>query len=39
LRPFVDYRGPAWLVGYRSYPICGVLGLIAMAILTAWVRA
>jgi hypothetical protein len=36
-RPFVEYRGPAWLVGYRSYPICGVLGLVAMAILTGWV--
>jgi len=38
LRPFVEYRGPAWLVGYRSYPICGVLGLTAMAILTVWVH-
>jgi hypothetical protein len=38
-RPFVEYRGPAWLVGYRSYPICGVLGLVAMAILTVWVWA
>jgi hypothetical protein len=37
-RPFVEYRGPAWLVGYRSYPICGVLGLLAMAILTVWVQ-
>jgi membrane protease YdiL (CAAX protease family) len=36
-RPFVEYRGPAWLVGYRSYPICGILGLTAMAILTVWV--
>ena len=33
----VEYRGPAWLVGYRSYPICGVFGLLAMVILTLWV--
>jgi hypothetical protein len=38
-RPFVEYRGPAWLVGYRSYPICGVLGILSMAILTVWVSA
>jgi hypothetical protein len=38
-RPFVEYLGPAWLVGYRSYPICGILGLVAMLILTVWVRA
>lgn len=36
-RPFVEYRGPAWLIGYRSYPICGLRGLAAMAILTVWV--
>jgi len=33
LRPFVIYRGPAWLIGYPSYPICGLLGIISMAIM------
>jgi Type II CAAX prenyl endopeptidase Rce1-like len=36
-RPFVEYRDPTWLIGSRSYPICGVLGLGVMALLTAWV--
>jgi Type II CAAX prenyl endopeptidase Rce1-like len=35
-RPFVSYNGPAWLVGYRSYPICGLLGLTIMAATAAW---
>lgn len=39
LRPFVEYRGPAWVIGYPSYPICGVPGLAALAILTALVVA
>jgi hypothetical protein len=30
-RPFVEYRGPAWLIGYSSYPICGLFGLASMA--------
>jgi hypothetical protein len=34
LRPFVVYRGPAWLIGYPSYPICGVLGILCMTILS-----
>jgi hypothetical protein len=34
LRPFVVYRGPAWLIGYPSYPICGLLGILSMAILS-----
>ncbi len=32
LRPFVQYKGPPWLVGYSSYPICGVLGVTSMAL-------
>jgi Type II CAAX prenyl endopeptidase Rce1-like len=36
-RPFVDYRGPTWLIGSRSYPICGVLGMAVMALLTTWI--
>ena len=39
-RPFVEYKGPPWLVGYSSYPICGVLGVTSMALyvtaLSAW---
>ena len=39
-RPFVEYKGPPWLVGYSSYPICGVLGVTSMALyvtaLAAW---
>jgi membrane protease YdiL (CAAX protease family) len=31
-RPFVEYKGPAWLVGYSSYPICGLLGVTSMAL-------
>ena len=36
-RPFASYHGPAWLIGYRSYPICGVYGLGVMLLLTGWV--
>jgi membrane protease YdiL (CAAX protease family) len=35
-RPFVSYDGPGWLIGYRSYPICGVLGLAFMGATTIW---
>jgi hypothetical protein len=35
-RPFATYHGPAWLVGYRSYPICGVFGLAAQCLLAGW---
>ncbi len=31
-RPFVEYKGPPWLVGYSSYPICGLLGVTSMAL-------
>jgi membrane protease YdiL (CAAX protease family) len=36
LRPFVRLQGPPWLVGYRSYPVFGVLGLVCMIISTTW---
>ena len=36
-RVFAEYEGPSWLVGYRSYPICGVLGFGLMVLLTGWV--
>jgi membrane protease YdiL (CAAX protease family) len=32
LRPFVEYKGPPWLVGYSSYPICGLLGVTSMTL-------
>jgi hypothetical protein len=35
-RPFFKYPGPAWLVGYRSYPICGVFGFAIMWLLVGW---
>jgi hypothetical protein len=34
-RPFVEYKGPPWLVGYSSYPICGLLGVSSMALYVA----
>jgi len=37
MRPFVTYRGPVILTGYSSYPMCGVLGMTAMLVLTALV--
>ncbi len=37
LRPFVHFQGPPWLIGYRSYPIFGVLGLGCIALTTTWV--
>lgn len=30
-RPFASYDGPAWLIGFRSYPIAGVLSLYGIA--------
>jgi hypothetical protein len=35
-RPFLTYNGPAWFVGYRSYPIGGVMGFLAMWSLVGW---
>src|SRR5262249_57154329 len=35
MKPFVAYRGPALLSGYRSYPMCGALGIGAMIVLGA----
>ncbi|MFQ5501959.1 MAG: lysostaphin resistance A-like protein [Phycisphaerae bacterium] len=36
-RPFTRYRGPAWLTGASIFPFAGVVGLIGLAILTAFV--
>jgi membrane protease YdiL (CAAX protease family) len=37
LRPFVHFQGPPWLIGNRSYPMFGVLGLGCIALITTWV--
>lgn len=34
-RPFVEFRGPPALIGYSSYPICGLFGVLSMAAYTA----
>lgn len=34
-RPFVEYRGPAVLIGYSTYPIGGLFGLTMMAAYAA----
>jgi hypothetical protein len=38
-RPFVQYKGPPWVVGYSSYPICGLLGVVSMALYVAGLGA
>lgn len=38
-RPFVEYKGPPWVVGYSSYPICGLLGVVSMALYVAGLGA
>jgi CAAX prenyl protease-like protein len=39
LLPFVQYRGPAWLIGYRSYPIAGAIGVGVMIFLSLYIVA
>lgn len=34
MRPLARYTGPAWLVGASIYPYAGVLGVIALLVLT-----
>ena len=33
-RPFIRYRGPAWLVGASIFPYAGIVGVIALGLLT-----
>jgi membrane protease YdiL (CAAX protease family) len=33
-RPFIRYRGPAWLVGASVFPYAGVVGVAALLLLT-----
>jgi len=36
-RPFTRYRGPAWLTGAGTFPFAGIVGLMGLAVLTAFV--
>ncbi len=38
-RPFVQYRGPAWLTGASVFPYAGVPGLVGLTILTIFTAA
>jgi membrane protease YdiL (CAAX protease family) len=40
IRPFIRYVGPAWLVGASIFPYAGLVGLVALGLLTAhvWIR-
>jgi membrane protease YdiL (CAAX protease family) len=38
MRPFVRYRGPAWLTGASIFPFAGVVGIAGLALLTAHVH-
>jgi hypothetical protein len=37
-RPFVEYRGPTWIIGNRDYPITGLIGIGCILLLAAYVR-
>jgi CAAX prenyl protease-like protein len=37
LRPFVVYHGPPWIIGSRSYPIAGAIGIGVLAGLGIYV--
>ncbi len=37
IRPFVRYRGPAWLTGASIFPFAGVVGIAGLVVLTAFV--
>lgn len=34
VRPFVRYRGPAWLTGESIFPFAGIAGVLGLALLT-----
>ncbi|MBN2563860.1 MAG: CPBP family intramembrane metalloprotease [Phycisphaerae bacterium] len=36
-RPFFWYRGPAWVTGASIFPFAGVVGIVGLGILTAFV--
>lgn len=35
-RPFIRYKGPAWLVGESIFPYAGAVGVVGLALLTLW---
>lgn len=37
LRPFIIYRGPAWLTGASIFPFAGIVGGVGLAVLTNFV--
>lgn len=37
LRPFLVHKAPAWIVGYRSYPIAGAVGIAVLVLIGAYV--
>lgn len=37
LRPFVRYRGPAWITGASIFPFAGVVGIAGLVVLTGFV--
>jgi hypothetical protein len=39
LQPFVEYRGPGWVIGDRTYPIAGIVGIAVMVFLVVYVVA
>lgn len=38
IRPFVRYRGPAWITGASIFPFAGVVGIAGLALLTGFVH-
>jgi len=38
-RPFVRYRGPAWITGASIFPFAGVAGIVGLGFLTAFVAS
>lgn len=38
-RPFVRYRGPAWITGASIFPFAGVAGIAGLGVLTAFVAS
>lgn len=39
IRPFVRFRGPAWLIGASIFPFAGAAGIIGLVMMTAYVWA
>jgi len=39
MRPFVRYRGPAWITGASTSPFAGVPGIVGLGLLTTFVAS